>query len=190
MVLLRDMGLVHALQDLYNWSNRPISQIQPCIRQISHNAPYHNTPFCSRNVHTCAHSATKWSIVGYLYNALWDLWDGSIQLIISQHCWYWCVEKSGILSATALRLKNSCNQCNHCAIRNCVFGCRSIGDWSVTTIPKNRRPVGDGSVTGGRLIANWLEIGCDWSATGWRLVGDELATDYRTNNLLCRCNHE
>ena len=63
-------------------------------------------------------------------------------------------------------------------------------DWSATTIPKNRRPVGDRSATGGRLIANWLEIGCDWSATGWRLVGDKSATDYRTNNLLCRCNHE
>ena len=59
------------------------------------------------------------------------------------------------------------------------FGCRSIGDWSATTIPKNRRPVGDRSATGGRLIANWLEMGCDWLATGWRLVGDGLATDYR-----------
>ena len=28
--------------------DRPISQIPPCIRQISHNAP-----FCNRNVHTC-----------------------------------------------------------------------------------------------------------------------------------------
>ena len=26
--------------------------------------------------------------------------------------------------------------------------------------------------------------------TGRRQVGDEVATDYRTNNLLCRCNHE
>ena len=78
-------------------------------------------------------------------------------------------------SATALRRKNSCNQCNHCAIKNC----RSIGDWSATTIPKNRRPVGDRSATGGRLIANWLEIGCDWSATGWRLVGHRSAMGWR-----------
>ena len=59
------------------------------------------------------------------------------------------------------------------------FGCRSIGDWSATTIPKNRLPVGDRSATGGRLIANWLEIGCDWSATGWRLVGDRSAMSWR-----------
>ena len=32
------------------------------------------------------------------------------------------------LSATALRLKNSCNQCNHCVIKTAFFGCRSIGD--------------------------------------------------------------
>ena len=36
------------------------------------------------------------------------------------------------LSATALRLKNSCNQCNHCAIKNCVF-----------RLQINRRLVGD-----------------------------------------------
>ena len=64
------------------------------------------------------------------------------------------------------------------------IGCRSIGDRSATAILKNRRPVGEWSATGGRLIANWLEMGCDWSATRWRLVGEELATDYRTNNLL------
>ena len=60
----------------------------------------------------------------------------------------------------------------------------SVADQSATTFPKNRRPFGDRSATGGRLIANLLEMYCDWSATGWRLVGDELATDYRTNNLL------
>ena len=36
------------------------------------------------------------------------------------------------LSATALRLKNSCNQCNHCAIKNCIF-----------RLQINRRLVGD-----------------------------------------------
>ena len=60
-------------------------------------------------------------------------------------------------TATCRWLKNSCNQCNHCAIKNCVFGCRSIGDWSATTIPKNRRPVGNRS---------WL-VG-DWLPTDWK----------------------
>ena len=84
------------------------------------------------------------------------------------------------LSATALRLKNSCNQC---AIQNAFFGCRSIGDWSTTTIPK----IGDQSATGGRLIANWLEMGCDWSATGWRLVGDRSAMGWwlTTDQTIC-----
>ena len=89
-----------------------------------------------------------------------------------------CDWKTAATNATTVRSKTA------------FFGCRSIGDWSATTVPKNRRPFADRSATGGRLIANWLEMGCDWSATRWRLVGDELATDYRTNNLLCRCNHE
>ena len=55
------------------WLSKPYrtnSQILQCICPISHNAP-----FCNRNVHT---SVTKWCIVGYFCNALWDLWDGSI----------------------------------------------------------------------------------------------------------------
>ena len=32
------------------WSNRPVAQIPKCTSPISHNAP-----FCSRNVHMCAH---------------------------------------------------------------------------------------------------------------------------------------
>ena len=51
-------------------SNRFISQIPQCIRQISHNAP-----LCNRNVHI---SVTKWCIVGREDGALWDKWDRSI----------------------------------------------------------------------------------------------------------------
>ena len=46
--------------------NRPISQIPQCIKQLSHNAPFCNI------VHI---SVTKWCIVGYGTDALWDLWD-------------------------------------------------------------------------------------------------------------------
>ena len=81
-----------------------------------------------------------------------------------------------ILSATALRLKNSCNQCNHCAIKNCIFrlqiNWRLVGD----NYPLK---IGDQSATGRRLSANWLEMGCDWSATRWRLVGDRSAMSWR-----------
>ena len=61
-------------------SNRPITQILQCIRQISHNAP-----FCNRNVHVHI-SVTKFCIVGYGTDALWDLWDGSIQ-VTNIVCW-------------------------------------------------------------------------------------------------------
>ena len=45
-------------------TNRPISQIPQCIRQISKNAP-----FCNRNVHVHI-SVTKCCIVGYGTDAL------------------------------------------------------------------------------------------------------------------------
>ena len=65
--------------------------------------------------------------------------------------------------------------------QNCIL---SAADQSTTGRRQLSLKIGDQSATGGRLIANWLEMGCDWSATRGRLVGDELATDYRTNNLL------
>ena len=69
---------VPGIEDLWMilQTNKPISQFQLCIRQISYNAPFYN-----RNVHI---SVTKWYIVGYLFNALWDLWDGSI---VSDKSW-------------------------------------------------------------------------------------------------------
>ena len=65
----------HPVSSHYNWfecayhNNEPISQIQQRIRQMSH-----NTPFCNRNVHTCAHFCYKmvhcglwnWCIVGFV----------------------------------------------------------------------------------------------------------------------------
>ena len=66
----------------------------------------------------------------------------------------------------------------------------SVADQLATGWRQLSLKIGDQSAIGRRLIANWLEIGCDWLATGRRQVGDELATDYRTNNLLCQCNHE
>ena len=50
--------------------NRPVAQIPQCVSPISHNAPV-----CNRNVHI---PVTKWCTVGYFYNALWDMWVGSI----------------------------------------------------------------------------------------------------------------
>ena len=51
---------------------RSISQIPQCTSPISHNAP-----LC--NIYTCVHiSVIKWCIVGYLSDALWDLWGGFI----------------------------------------------------------------------------------------------------------------
>ena len=42
-----------------------VAQMPQCTNPISHNAP-----FCNRNVHI---SVTKWYIVQYLSNTLWDL---------------------------------------------------------------------------------------------------------------------
>ena len=65
------------------------------------------------------------------------------------------------LSATALRQKISCNQCNHRAIKTVTFSCRSIGNQSAI----NRRPVGDRLAIGGRELSIK-------SATSQGLVGD------------------
>ena len=59
----------------YHVNNRDISQIPQCTNSISH-----YTPFCYRNVHI---SVTKCCIVWYLTDALWDLWDGSIEYTVS-----------------------------------------------------------------------------------------------------------
>ena len=59
-----------------SYCNRSVSQIPQCTSLISHNAP-----FCNRNMHMSAHFCYKRGTVGYLSNALWDLWDGSIQLL-------------------------------------------------------------------------------------------------------------
>ena len=94
------------------------------------------------------------------------------------------------LSATALRLKNSCNQCNHCAIKNCIFRLqinrRLVGDNYPLKSATSRRSVGDWWAIDCQLIGNRLWLVGNWLATGRRQVGDELATDYRTNNLLCK----
>ena len=58
----------------WHWGNRPISQIPESICAISHNAT-----FCNRNVHI---SVTKWCIVGYVFDALWD---GSIVWVSEGH---------------------------------------------------------------------------------------------------------
>ena len=76
------------------------------------------------------------------------------------------------LSATALWLKNSCNQYNHCAIKTAFFRVQ------INRLQLSLK-IADQSATGWRVIANWLEMGCDWSATRWRLVGDRSAMSWR-----------
>ena len=56
--------------------HRSVSQIPQCTRPISHNAPF-ITEMC-----TCVYiSVTKWCTVGYLFEALRDLWNGAIALL-------------------------------------------------------------------------------------------------------------
>ena len=48
-----------------------------CTNPTMHQSHIPQCTFCNRNVHI---SVTKWCIVGYMYNALWDLRDGSFML--------------------------------------------------------------------------------------------------------------
>ena len=56
-----------------------VIEIPQCSCPISN-----NVPFCDRNVHI---SVTKWDIVGYLCNALWDLWDWSTKSNTTKMKW-------------------------------------------------------------------------------------------------------
>ena len=55
----------------------------------------------------------------------------------------------------------------------------SVADQSATGRRQLSLKIGDHLATGGHLIANLLEMGCDWSATGWQLVGDRSAMSWR-----------
>ena len=67
-------------------------------------------------------------------------------------------EKTAATSATTVRSKLH------------FFSCRSIGDWSATTVPKNWRPVGDWWAIDCQLIGNGLRLVGNWLATGRRQV--------------------
>ena len=48
---------------------------------------FQNGPICKRNVHTSGHFCyyRKWCIMGYLSEAFWYSWDGSINASFSDH---------------------------------------------------------------------------------------------------------
>ena len=56
-----------------------IVQIDPPHKSHDTPVPYPTLHHVVTEMCTCVHiSVTKWCIVGYLSDALWDLWDGSI----------------------------------------------------------------------------------------------------------------
>ena len=61
----------------------------------SHNAPvpYPTMHHFVTEMCTCVHiSVTKWCIAGYLSNALWDLWDGSLGMLgLPFPSWHWAM---------------------------------------------------------------------------------------------------
>ena len=75
-----------------------------------------------------------------------------------------------------LATKKQLQQMQPLCDQNCIF---SVADQSATGRRQQSLKIGDQSTTGRRLIANWLEMGCNWSATGWRLVGDRSAMGWR-----------
>ena len=55
------------------------SPIDPSHKSQNASVPYPTMQHFVTEMCTCVHiSVTKWCIVGYLSDALWDLWDGSI----------------------------------------------------------------------------------------------------------------
>ena len=64
----------------------PNDQVEICFVPVellhkSHNAPVPYPTMHHIVTEMCAHAhiyVTKWCIVGYFYDTLWDLWDGSI----------------------------------------------------------------------------------------------------------------
>ena len=106
------------IDDSTIWNFSKIFQILPACSLIK--TPSYGTNF----------------ITTYTLNSVWSHVKEDIMLSV-----YWTPLHHSLkprshmycnLSATALRLKNSCNQCNHCAIKNCVF-----------RLQINRRLVGD-----------------------------------------------
>ena len=86
------------------WVGLPLSHLTKfcnCQTELTHltNPRMHlchipeaeNATFCNRNVHVCTF-ITKWCIVGYLSDALWDLCDGSIVASISS-----LIHESGLI---------------------------------------------------------------------------------------------
>ena len=55
------------------------SVIDPSHKSQNASVPYPTMHHFVTEMCTCVHiSVTKWCIVGYLFDALWDLWDGCI----------------------------------------------------------------------------------------------------------------
>ena len=99
---------------LGNDENWPNSQIPQCTSPISHNAPvpYPTMSHFVTEMCTCVHiSVSKWCIVGYLSDALWDLQDGTWDHIAStsfRHHFDGLMQKRCNSSALAMELHVFC----------------------------------------------------------------------------------
>ena len=62
--------------------------IDPSHKSQNASVPYPTMQHFVTEMCTCVHiSVTKWCIVGYLSDALWDLWNGSITILPT----LWCI---------------------------------------------------------------------------------------------------
>ena len=67
---------------------KDIHTIDPFHKSQNASVPYPTMQHFLTEMCTCVHiSVTKWCIEGYLHDALWDLWDGSVHphLTIAKH---------------------------------------------------------------------------------------------------------
>ena len=88
-----------------------------CVAGIDLIRKSHNAPIPYPTMHqfvtemcTCVHiSVTKWCIVVHLFNALWDLWDGSSTVVII----HWALRRNGnIVTVT-----------DYFEVTSCTLGC-------------------------------------------------------------------
>ena len=81
------------------------------------------------------------------------------------------------LSATTLRPKNSCNQCNHRATNTAILQLQIV-----------RRSIANQLGSGWRLVGDWLPIDWRWAATGRWSVDDWLIRIQKARTIVSRPN--
>ena len=115
-----------------------MNSIDPSHKSKNASVPYPTMQHYVTEMCTCVHIyVTKWCIVGYLSDALWGLWDGSIGLS--------AVKQKAITCANA----GSPYLCRHIA---------SLGHWALALISWKLKQVHVNGYMGRRWVRYWLVV--------------------------------